>query len=34
MSGFIVAGLVIGALAGVEAVRTWRADALTDTCCG
>ena len=28
------AGLVIGALAGVEAVRTWRADALTDTCCG
>jgi len=29
-----VAGLVIGALAAVEAVRTWRADALTDTCCG
>ena len=28
------AGLVIGVLAGVEAVRTWRADALTDTCCG
>lgn len=29
-----VAGLVIGALAAVEAARTWRADALTDTCCG
>ena len=29
-----VAGLVIGALASVAAVRTWRADALTDTCCG
>ena len=28
------AGLVIGALAVAEAVRTWRADALTDTCCG
>ena len=28
------AGLVIGALAAAEAVRTWRADALTDTCCG
>ncbi len=29
-----VAALVIGVLAAVEAVRTWRADALTDTCCG
>ena len=29
-----VAGLVIGALAAVEGLRTWRADALTDTCCG
>jgi divalent metal cation (Fe/Co/Zn/Cd) transporter len=29
-----VAGLVIGALAAAEARRTWRADALTDTCCG
>ncbi|MDP8937474.1 MAG: cation transporter [Actinomycetota bacterium] len=29
-----VAGLVIGGLAAVEARRTWRADALTDTCCG
>jgi len=28
------AGLVIAALAGTEAVRTWRAEALTDTCCG
>ena len=28
------AGLVIGVLAAAEAVRTWRADALTDTCCG
>jgi divalent metal cation (Fe/Co/Zn/Cd) transporter len=28
------AGLVIGALAGVEAARTWRAEALADTCCG
>ena len=28
------AGLVIGGLAAVEGVRTWRADALTDTCCG
>jgi len=27
------AGLVIAALAGVEAVNTWRAEALTDTCC-
>ena len=27
------AGLVIAALAGAEAVRTWRADALADTCC-
>jgi len=29
-----VAGVVIGGLAAVEATRTWRADALTDTCCG
>ena len=28
------AGLAIAALAGVEAVRTWRAEALADTCCG
>ena len=28
------AGLVIAALAGMESVRTWRADALADTCCG
>jgi divalent metal cation (Fe/Co/Zn/Cd) transporter len=28
------AGLAISALAGVEAVRTWRAEALADTCCG
>jgi len=28
------AGVVIAALAGVEAVRTWRAEALADTCCG
>jgi divalent metal cation (Fe/Co/Zn/Cd) transporter len=28
------AGLVIAALAGVEATRTWRAEALADTCCG
>ena len=28
------AGLVIAGLAAVEAVRTWRADALGDTCCG
>ena len=27
------AGLVIAGLAGVEAVRTWRADSLADTCC-
>jgi len=27
------AGLVIAALAGVEAVRTWKAEALEDTCC-
>jgi divalent metal cation (Fe/Co/Zn/Cd) transporter len=27
------AGLVIAGLAGVEAVRTWRAEALGDTCC-
>jgi len=29
-----VAGLGIAALAAVEAGRTWRADALADTCCG
>ncbi len=29
-----VAGLFIAALAGMEAVRTWQAEALTDTCCG
>jgi divalent metal cation (Fe/Co/Zn/Cd) transporter len=29
-----MAGLVIAGLAGVEAVRTWRAEALADTCCG
>lgn len=28
-----LAGLGIAALAGVEAVRTWRADSLEDTCC-
>lgn len=28
------AGLGIAALAAVEAVRTWRAEALADTCCG
>ena len=28
------AGLVIATLAGIEAVRTWRAEALADTCCG
>jgi divalent metal cation (Fe/Co/Zn/Cd) transporter len=28
-----VAGLGIAALAGAEAVRTWRAEALADTCC-
>lgn len=28
-----VAGLGIAALAGSEAVRTWRADSLADTCC-
>ena len=28
------AGLLIATLAGVEAVRTWRAEALADTCCG
>ena len=28
------AGLLIAALAGMEAVRTWRAEALADTCCG
>jgi divalent metal cation (Fe/Co/Zn/Cd) transporter len=29
-----VAGLGIAALAAVEGVRTWRAEALEDTCCG
>jgi len=29
-----VAGLIIGGLAAVEAVRTWRAESLADTCCG
>lgn len=29
-----VSGLVIGALAGAASVRTWRAEALADTCCG
>lgn len=28
------AGLVIAGLAAVEAVRTWRAESLGDTCCG
>jgi divalent metal cation (Fe/Co/Zn/Cd) transporter len=28
-----VAGLAIAVLAGIEAVRCWRADSLTDTCC-
>ena len=28
------AGLVVGVLAAVEAVRTWRAEALAHTCCG
>ena len=28
------AGLLIAALAAIEAVRTWRAEALADTCCG
>lgn len=28
------AGLVIATLAGIEALRTWRAEALADTCCG
>lgn len=28
------AGVVIATLAAVEAVRTWRAEALSDTCCG
>lgn len=27
------AGLVIAAIAGVEALRTWRAESLEDTCC-
>ncbi|MCA1691218.1 MAG: cation transporter [Actinobacteria bacterium] len=29
-----MAGLLIATLAGIEAVRTWRADVLADTCCG
>lgn len=29
-----VAGLGIAVLAGAEAVRTWRAESLEDTCCG
>lgn len=29
-----IAGIGIAALAGVEAVRTWRAESLADTCCG
>lgn len=29
-----VAGLAIAGVAGYEAVRTWRAEALEDTCCG
>jgi divalent metal cation (Fe/Co/Zn/Cd) transporter len=29
-----VAAIVVAALAAVEAVRTWRADSLEDTCCG
>ncbi len=29
-----IAGLAIAALAAVEAVRTWRAESLADTCCG
>ena len=28
------AGLLIAVLAAIEAVRTWRAEALVDTCCG
>ncbi len=28
------AGILIATLAGIEAVRTWKAEALTDTCCG
>jgi divalent metal cation (Fe/Co/Zn/Cd) transporter len=28
-----VAGLLIASLAGTEAVRTWKAEALADTCC-
>jgi divalent metal cation (Fe/Co/Zn/Cd) transporter len=27
------AGLLIAGLAGIEAVRTWRSEALADTCC-
>lgn len=29
-----VAGLIIATIAGVEAMKTWRAEALADTCCG
>jgi divalent metal cation (Fe/Co/Zn/Cd) transporter len=29
-----VAALVLAGFAGIEAVRTWRADSLEDTCCG
>jgi divalent metal cation (Fe/Co/Zn/Cd) transporter len=29
-----VAGLAIAGVAGIEAVRCWRADSLADTCCG
>ena len=29
-----VAGAGVAALAGVEGVRTWRAESLADTCCG
>ena len=28
-----LAGLAIAAIAAVEAVRTWRAESLADTCC-
>ena len=28
------AGLAIAVLAGAEAIRTWHAEALADTCCG
>jgi divalent metal cation (Fe/Co/Zn/Cd) transporter len=29
-----VAALLVAALAGYETVRTWRAESLSDTCCG